>query len=450
MSINIKTDLLRSAILFDRSVLFTSQRIPRVEVPEGWYYYELRGSVRNAKKPVALSDHAYVNPIGSVLSPVPLKRANTISRRVNGRFLLLGETMTLRDYCRSNSLEYPFHNQAFAVRPASREEAGLFYSEQDEAKDKDLGTVGHMRMDFDSSGKGFYHTWWPHNGDRFNTPEFQEALQQFVDAMRRSGPLKNLAAMGAYCRQQGGAVTEDDRSYGYITETENYRFCLRCTPLSGEYQGYLYCYDLRQQELYQQEHPVVGRITFASGEELEYRDKDEFVACIREELPSRPTTGFRWEVLTDDLEVDKQIDDLLYNLYGEDNPRRSCNYGMTEAGKRALRDAADPSRPHIYAWFVMTDTNTPQEKIRQELTLEEAIQIYQDTDASEKRLGVTKDSIATVDLVRSLDGEQSFFEDHKRLESFRSDPVVAKAAEQLHMELKRTMPQQGMTMGGIT
>ena len=86
----------------------------------------------------------------------------------------------------------------------------------------------------------------------------------------------------------------------------------------------------------------------------------------------------------------------------------------------------------------------------QELTLEEAIQIYQDTDASEKRLGVTKDSIATVDLVRSLDGEQSFFEDHKRLESFRSDPVVAKAAEQLHMELKRTMPQQGMTMGGIT
>ena len=38
-------------------------------------------------------------------------------------------------------------------------------------------------MDFGSSGKGFYHTWWPHNGDRFNTPEFKEALQQFVDAV---------------------------------------------------------------------------------------------------------------------------------------------------------------------------------------------------------------------------------------------------------------------------
>ena len=47
MSINIKTDPLRSAILFGRPVLFASQRIPREEVPESWYYYELRGSVRN-------------------------------------------------------------------------------------------------------------------------------------------------------------------------------------------------------------------------------------------------------------------------------------------------------------------------------------------------------------------------------------------------------------------
>ena len=55
-----------------------------------------------------------------------------------------------------------------------------------------------------------------------------------------------------------------------------------------------------------------------------------------------------------------------------------------------------------------------------------------------------------MDFVHFQSGEQQFFTDHEKLESFRSDPVVAKAAEQLHMELKRTMPQQGMTMGGIT
>lgn len=450
MSIDIWTDSMQHAELFGKPVLFTNWLVQRDTIPQGWHCYDLRGTRKAPNARITLVDQEVGYHAGTVLSPTPLRREGVTSRRVNGTFYLLGEELTLEQFCEEHDLPCPQDIREFVLRPASPDEAGLFFSELEPEKDEALGTIGHVRMDFGHGGREFWHSWWPHNGDRFNTPEFKEVLQRLADNLRQTGLLKNLGAMDAYCWQHGGAITEDRRSYGYITETENYRFCLRCTPLSGEHQGYLYCYDLRQQELYQQEHPVVGRITFASGEELEYRDKDEFVACIREELPSRPTTGLRWEVLTDDLEVDKQIDDLLYNLYGEDNPRRSCNYGMAEAGKRTLRDAADPSRPHIYAWFVMTDTNTPQEKIRQELTLEEAIQIYQDTDASEKRLGVTKDSIATVDLVRSLDGEQSFFEDHKRLESFRSDPVVAKAAEQLHMELKRTMPQQGMTMGGIT
>ena len=66
----------------------------------------------------------------------------------------------------------PYHN-LFPLRPAAREEAGLFYS--DDQADRALGTVGHVLMDFGSSGRGFYHTWWPHNGDHFNTPEIGRA-----------------------------------------------------------------------------------------------------------------------------------------------------------------------------------------------------------------------------------------------------------------------------------
>ena len=109
------------------------------------------------------------------------------------------------------------------------------YSE--EKLDEALGTVGHLRMDFGHGEKEFWHTWWPHNEDRFNTPEFKEVLQRFVDDLRQTGLLKNLGAMDAYCWQHGGSITEDRRSYGYIAETENYRFCLRCTPFPGEYQG---------------------------------------------------------------------------------------------------------------------------------------------------------------------------------------------------------------------
>ena len=210
------------------------------------------------------------------------------------------------------------NSEQFRLRPASIEEAGLFYS--NDVQDKALGTVGHLRMDFGSGGKGFHHTWWPHNGDQFNTPEFKEILQAFVDVIRENGPLKNLSSTNAYCWKNGGAITEDERVYRYIAETEHYRFCLHCTPRPGDYQGYLYCYDLRRQNIGQQSHP-------------------------------------------------------------------------------------------------------------------------------EKRLGVTKDGIATVDLVFSLDGEQRFFEGYRKLERFRDDPMIAAAVETLHQELN--VPDEGIKLGGL-
>ena len=215
--------------------------------------------------------------------------------------------------------EYPF-----ALRPASREEAGLFYSQLDEAEDTVLGTVGHVRIDFGSSGKGFYHTWWPHNDDRFNTDEFKGELQEVVDAPRAVGPLKDLASMRSYCYRNGGGITEDGRCFGYIVETEHYRYCLRCTPSPGDYQGYLYCYDLRQQQMAQGK--PVGRVTFADGSRMNYTDAQEYLRCIQEELPQHSVTGFRYETLTDDPAVRKQVDDILFDLYGEENPHSLADY----------------------------------------------------------------------------------------------------------------------------
>lgn len=340
-------------------------------------------------------------------------------------------------------------NTPVHIRPASIEEAGLFYSQMDEAEDAVLGTVGHIRMDFGASGKEFYHTWWPHNGDQFNTGEFKDELQKFVDMLRADGPLTNLASMRNYCYQHGGKITEDGRCFGYIAETEHYRYCLRCTPSPGEYQGYLYSYDLRQQRMAQQAKPV-GRITYASGEEQTFTDTQKYLDTIREELPYQATTGFRYETLTDDPAVRKVVDDILLDFAGEENPRRGCNYGLTEAGKQALREAADPDRPHTYAWFVMTDCNIPGEQIYRDLTLEEAIRTYLDSDRPEKRLGVTKDGIATVDLVRSLNGEQHFFTDHLQLDSFKRDPEIAAAVKTLRLELEQNTPQQGITIGGLS
>ena len=231
----------------------------------------------------------------------------------------------------------------------------------------------------------------------------------------------------------------------YVAETDHYRYCLRCTPTPGDYQGYLYCYDKRQQEMAQKDK-IVGRVTFADGTTQEFTDPNQYLQTIKEELPLRNTTGFKHETLSEDPEIKKAVDDILLDFAGEENPRRTCNYGLTEKGLQALRDVADPSLPHSYAWFVMTDCNTPQEQLHRNLTLDEAVELYQNSDHPEKRLGVTKDDFATVDFVRMVDGEQTFFGDYQKLESFKNDPTIFEAVEQLHQELEDMSQDQGMTM----
>ena len=334
------------------------------------------------------------------------------------------------------------------LRPASVEEAGLFYSQMEESDDQALGTVGHLRMDFGQGGGEFWASWWGRGDEQLTTLEFKADLKRVVDELRRSGPLKDLKTMRAYCGSHGGAIEDQGATCGYIAETEHYRYCLRCTPLPGYYQGYLYCYDLRQQRLTQKE-ALVGRVTYAGGEERTFTDAQKYLGTIREELPYQATTGFRYETLTDDPAVRKAADDLLLDFAGEENPRRACNYGMTEAGKQALREAADPDRPHTYAWFVMTDCNTPDEQIHRDLTLEDAVRLYRDSTRPEKRLGVTKDGIATVDFLREADGEQVFFQDHRQMDSFRNDPVIFEAVQLIHRELEWSAPVRGMKMGGL-
>ena len=90
--------------------------------------------------------------------------------------------------------------------------------------------------------------------------------------------------------------------------------------------------------------------------------------------------------------------------------------------------------------------NTPQEQLHRNLTLDEAVELYQNSDHPEKRLGVTKDDFATVDFVRMVDGEQTFFGDYQKLESFKNDPTIFEAVEQLHQELEDMSQDQGMTM----
>ena len=102
---------------------------------------------------------------------------------------------------------------------------------------------------------------------------------------------------------------------------------------------YLTCFNLNvQRQNMARDKPLVGRVTYANGDAQEFTDADEFLRCVQEELPYRPATGFRYEVLTDDPTARKQVDDMIFDFYGEENPRqlevyqKTSKQGMTMGG----------------------------------------------------------------------------------------------------------------------
>lgn len=117
-------------------------------------------------------------------------------------------------------------------------------------------------------------------------------------------------------------------------------------------------------------------------------------------------------------------------------------YGLTAEGLKRLRDAADPAKPHSYEWYVIVNINTPGERMERTPSLEAAIQTYAALDCADKRLGVTKDGIAAVDLIIQHDGREWISEDRLKLDSFRSDATVAAAVTEIQRALDgRTPPQ---------
>lgn len=73
-------------------------------------------------------------------------------------------------------------------------------------------------------------------------------------------------------------------------------------------------------------------MTFVGDDDIFYDDADDFLDCIREELPYRDTTGFRYEVLTDDPTVRKAVKDILFDFFDVEEPCEEEDYTQTMGG----------------------------------------------------------------------------------------------------------------------
>lgn len=237
--------------VYGHPVLFTSLRIDRSTVPEGMYLYELRHGDEDWSEPCQLARSILANHYGTVLTREPIQLPVSGALELN-----TGDFDFSDGDCRSVAAfreKYPASDKEdinfFSVNDPSMHD--LYYS-QSEEQDKKNGCIGHLRGVF-GSGKQFYTTWWPHQDDKLNTPAIKQDIDRTVNWLREQpdSPLRDFDTMKKCCARYmpsceiKGATMP---SCGFMVKTKQYVYMLRCTPVKGDYNFYMYCFQRQEFE----------------------------------------------------------------------------------------------------------------------------------------------------------------------------------------------------------
>ncbi|WP_409968343.1 LPD28 domain-containing protein [Bengtsoniella intestinalis] len=248
-----------SLLEFDKKPgLFVYERVPSIMVPQWLHAYELQGNCRDGCDPEVLKKSVRENFLGTVLLPWELQFPQGQEfLRVRGRLYFMSQTITMEAFASEHNIAMSENQRQFPLRPAGAEELSEFYSQSVDA-DAKSGCVGHLRMDFGASGMEFWHTWHAHNDDKLNTQTFKTELVDLVTELREHGPLKNRDGMRLFCMEQEGTPLSQGEPYvqGFVTESDQFRYCLRCNPTRGDYNAYLYIYDKYHQQLCQSQQAM--------------------------------------------------------------------------------------------------------------------------------------------------------------------------------------------------
>ncbi len=91
----------------------------------------------------------------------------------------------------------------------------------------------------------------------------------------------------------------------------------------------------------------------------------------------------------------------------------------------------------------------PNEMLEYAPSLEEAIHRYQGSASANKRLGVTKDEIATVDILIKENGDKRIHSNYKDSDSFNHDTVIIQAVSKLEQLVQQNQQKQERTGEGF-
>jgi len=120
----------------------------------------------------------------------------------------------------------------------------------------------------------------------------------------------------------------------------------------------------------------------------------------------------------------------------------TSEFGFTKEGLAALKRASDSTVSHTYRWFVLKNLGLKNEVLEYASSLEDAINRYQASDTDNKRLGVTKDEIATVDILIKENGNERIHSGYNDSKSFNHDTVILQAVSKLEQLVQNNQPRQ--------
>lgn len=126
-----------------------------------------------------------------------------------------------------------------------KDEEKLFYGTGEESKE--FGCIGYLRGDFGESGKDFYSTWFPEACHELNNEVFKAVFDKLINDLREKVQVLGCRSeMYNYCYPQKNCkITHaySDLCWGFRILTRDYALYLRCTPVCGDYNFYVFCYD---------------------------------------------------------------------------------------------------------------------------------------------------------------------------------------------------------------
>jgi len=127
----------------------------------------------------------------------------------------------------------------------SQEDKLLFFHLEGEAAER-YGSIGYLRADFGSNGRGFWTTWFdqqPH----LKTPAFKDEFDEIINSLRDGGqkpPFASRDNLAAFCAATPGKELTT-RGSGYMIQTLDFSYYIRCLPRPGDYDIYAFAFDNR-------------------------------------------------------------------------------------------------------------------------------------------------------------------------------------------------------------